>query len=114
MKRIDPTPRYSKAVVHGGTVYLAGLIAENWDGDVSAQANEIFAQIDQLLAKAGTDRSRVLSMTCWLKDFADYAAFNAAYDAWIDPRNLPARATVRADLLDPRLRIEIMTIASMP
>ena len=112
MKRIDPTARYSKAVIHGDSIHLSGLIAETWDGDITVQANEIFAQIDALLARAGSHRSRLVSMTCWIADFSDYAGFNAAYDGWIDKANLPARATVRADLLDPKLRIEIMAIAA--
>ena len=96
----------------GDTIYLAGLIADTWDGDIAVQASEIFVQIDALLARAGSNRSQLISLTCWITDFDDYAGFNAAYDGWIDPDNLPARATVRADLLDPRLRIEIMAIAA--
>ncbi len=93
MIRIEPTKRYSKAVVHDSTVHLAGLIAETWDGDIAVQAREIFVQIDALLAAAHTNRSRLISLTCWIKDFADYDGFNAAYDLWIDPNALPARAT---------------------
>ncbi|MEM8988592.1 MAG: RidA family protein [Pseudomonadota bacterium] len=114
VKRFDPVPtQYSKAVVHGDTVYLAGLIAENWDKDITGQTNEIFKQIDDLLAEAGTDKSNILSFTVYVATFDDYAAFKEAYAAWIDPDNLPARATVRADLLDPKLKIEIQTIAAI-
>jgi len=111
--RLEPTPRYSKVVKHAGTVYLAGLIAETWDADIATQSQEVFGQIDALLAVAGTDKSKLLSMTCWIADFADYGVFNETYDGWIDAGNLPARATVRAELLDPKLKIEIMVTAAL-
>ncbi|VAX08506.1 hypothetical protein MNBD_ALPHA03-481 [hydrothermal vent metagenome] len=112
IKRHELTARYAQAVTHDNTVYLAGQIADDWDKDITGQANEIFARIDILLAKAGTDKKKLLTMTCWINDFSNYTGFNQAYDAWIDAENLPARATVRAELLDPKLHIEIMLTAA--
>ncbi|MEJ5219894.1 MULTISPECIES: RidA family protein [Rhodobacterales] len=113
IERLDLTPRYSKIVKRGDIVYLAGLIAETWDADIAIQSQEVFNQIDELLAKAGTNKSRLLTMTCWIADFADYGVFNETYDGWIDTQNLPARATVKAELLDPTLKIEIMVTAAV-
>lgn len=111
--RIAPVAgQYSKAVVNAGTVYLAGLIAEDWEQDIVGQTSSIFAQIEDLLGSAGTTKSRLLSLTVFLRTFDDYPAFKAAYADWIDRLNLPARATVQADLLDPRIRIEIVATAA--
>lgn len=112
IERLEATPRYSKIVVHDSTIYLAGLIANDWERDITQQALEVFGQIDELLVQAGSDRSKILSMTCWIKDFADYAAFNETYDSWVDSDHLPARATVRADMLDDKILIEVMCIAA--
>ncbi len=112
IQRIESNERYAQAVVYDNIIYLAGQIADDWDCDISGQANEIFAKIDALLAKTGSTKSKLLSMTCWIADFADYSAFNEAYDIWIDEENLPVRATVRAGLLDPKVRIEIMLTAA--
>ena len=113
-KRVQPVPtQYSKIVIHGGTAYLAGLIAEDWDKDIKGQTTEIFAEIDSLLKSAGTDKSSLLSMTVYIKSFDDYAAFKEAYAEWIDHDQLPARATVRADLLDPKLKVEIQATAAI-
>jgi enamine deaminase RidA (YjgF/YER057c/UK114 family)/rhodanese-related sulfurtransferase len=112
--RHEVGPRFAQLVVRGDTAYLAGQIADDFDGDVRAQAVEVFAKIDALLAGVGSSKSQLLSMNVWIADFADYAAFNEAYDAWIDPGAKPARATVRAELLDPRLRVEIMAVAAVP
>jgi enamine deaminase RidA (YjgF/YER057c/UK114 family) len=112
-KRLDPTSgQYAKATIHGGTVYLAGLIAEDWGADLPTQCQQIFQQIDDLLARAGSARRGLLSVTVYIADFADYSAFKTAWGRWIEPDHLPARATVRADLLDPRLKIEISAIAA--
>lgn len=113
IERFEGQPgQYSNMVKHGGVAYLAGLIATNWDGDITQQCQEIFAQIDDLLAKAGTDRSRLLTVQVFITDFAHYAAFKTAYQDWLSGENLPARATVRADLLDEKLLIEIMCTAA--
>ncbi|MCQ8277266.1 RidA family protein [Acetobacteraceae bacterium KSS8] len=105
--RLQPEPRLSGAVVHGGVVYLAGQVPDDPDGDAEAQTADILAQIDALLAEAGTDRSRILSMQVFLADLADYDAMNRAWDRWLDPAHKPARITVQAKLADPRWRVEI-------
>ncbi|MEQ8261920.1 MAG: RidA family protein [Gimesia chilikensis] len=104
--------QYSKAVAYGSLVFLAGLIPENWDLDMKGQAKEIFAQIDDLLQKSGSHRSRLLSLQVFIQSFEDYGEFKEAYAQWVDTENLPARATVRAELLDPRIKVEIMAVAA--
>jgi len=112
--RLPGTPgQFAKAVVWRDTAYLAGIIPERWDADITGQAQEVFARIDAALEAAGTTRARLLSMTVYLRSFEDYDGFRTAYEQWIDQDALPARATVRADLRDPRIRIEIMAIAAL-
>jgi enamine deaminase RidA (YjgF/YER057c/UK114 family)/rhodanese-related sulfurtransferase len=113
--RSDPVPsQYSKTVTHAGTIYLAGLIAQNWDLDIAGQAREIFAEIDALLAQSGADKRQLLTVQAYLQSFDDYSAFKHAYAAWIDPDHLPARATVCAVLLDAKLKLEIVATAARP
>ena len=63
IKRIEPGPRMSQAVVHGDTVYTAGQVASDTSADVYGQARQILTSIDRLLAAAGTDKTRLLSAT---------------------------------------------------
>ena len=113
IQRFEPVPpQYAKSVIHGDTVYLAGLIADNWDLDITGQSREIFNEVDELLASAGSSKSKILFMQVFIATFEDYAKFKEAFAQWIDPGNLPARATVQAELLDPKLKIEITTIAA--
>lgn len=113
IKRIEAGPRMSKAVIHGNTVYLAGITAEDRNGDVKEQTKQILAQIDRHLAAAGTDKSKLLSANIWLTDIGTWADMNTVWDAWVAPGNTPARATVEAKLAAPGLKVEIMVVAAI-
>jgi enamine deaminase RidA (YjgF/YER057c/UK114 family) len=113
IQRHDVAARMSKAVVHGNTVYLAGIVANDPKGkDTTAQTKDILAQIDGFLAKAGTDKSKLLTANIWITDMKNFAAMNAVWDAWVSPGNTPARATVEAKLATPDYLVEIMVVAA--
>lgn len=113
IQRIDVGPRMSKAVVHGNTVYLAGIVANDPKGkSVTDQTKDIVAQIDGYLKQAGTDKSKLLSANIWITDMANFAEMNAVWDAWVSPGNTPARATVEAGLATPDYKVEIMVVAA--
>ena len=113
IERHDIGPRMSKAVVHGNTVYLAGIVADNPKGkSVTEQAKDIVGQIDRLLAKAGSDKSKLLSANIWITDMANFAEMNAVWDTWVSPGHTPARATVEAKLAAPDYKLEIMVVAA--
>ena len=113
IKRINAGARMSSAVVHGDTVYLAGLTADDAKADVKGQTKQILAKIDKFLAEAGTDKSKILMATIWLADIADFEAMNAVWDAWVDPANPPARATSEARLATPDYLVEIIVVAAV-
>ena len=113
VERHDVGARMSKAVVHGDTVYLAGIVADNPKGkNTTEQTRDILHQIDGFLAKAGTDKSKLLSANIWITDMANFAEMNAVWDAWVSPGNTPARATVEAKLAAPDYKVEIMVVAA--
>ena len=110
--RHNAGPRMSAAVVHGNTVYVAGQVS----GDaptVKGQTEQILKKIDGLLATAGSSKSKLLSATVYLANIATYDEMNAAWDAWVDPANTPARATVEARLAAPKYLVEIAAIAAV-
>ena len=112
IERIDAGPRMSEASIHGGIVYLAGQIPETAGADIETQTREVLAAIDALLAQAGSDKTKILSVTIYLKDMADYAGLNEVYDAWVAEGAAPARACVEAKLYDPRVLVEMMVVAA--
>jgi enamine deaminase RidA (YjgF/YER057c/UK114 family) len=112
VQRIKPGSRMSEAVVHGNTVYLQGLTADDEKLDVKGQTRQILAKIDALLAQAGTDKSKLLSANIWLTDIGTWSQMNEVWDAWVAPGNAPARATVEAKLARPGWKVEIMVQAA--
>ncbi len=98
IQRIQPGKRLSAAVVHGDTIYLAGQIAGDASADVKGQTQQILKKIDDLLAAAGSNKSKLLSATIWLADMRYFEDMNSVWDAWMDSANPPARATVEARL----------------
>ncbi len=112
IKRFETGPRMSQAVVHNGTVYLAGQVGNAGD-DVATQTEQALAEVDRLLALAGTDKSRILNATVWLADISDFSKMNAVWDAWASPGNTPARATGEARLATPEYLVEVIVIAAL-
>jgi enamine deaminase RidA (YjgF/YER057c/UK114 family) len=109
--RMTPGPRMSQGVVHAGVLYTAGQVDARAP-DVAGQTRNILAKIDALLEQAGTTRARLLSATIWLADIVTFNEMNAVWEAWIDPSNPPARATVQATLAGPEYLVEISVIAA--
>ena len=113
IQRFETGPRMSQVVVHGNTVYLAGVVASKTAGEnVTKQTQEILSIIDGHLAKAGTDKSKLLSANIYITDMKNFAEMNTAWDAWVSPGNTPARATVEAKLAGPQYHVEIMVVAA--
>jgi enamine deaminase RidA (YjgF/YER057c/UK114 family) len=112
IQRVHPGPRMSEMVIHNETVYLSGQIADDGSTDVESQTRDVLRQIDALLAEAGTDKSKLLTATIYLADIGTFAAMNKAWDAWVDPANAPARATVEARLAAPEYLVEIQVVAA--
>lgn len=114
IQRYEPTPRMSRAVVHNGIVYLAGITSTVRDGDITVQTKSVLDTIDKRLASVGSSKERILSAQIWLKDIdADFAAMNAVWDAWVEAGSCPARATCEARLAAPTLLIEVIIMAAL-
>lgn len=112
IKRIECGTRMSMAVVHNGVAYLAGQVGKPGES-VTEQTREVLAQVDRLLAEAGTDKTRILTAQIWLADMGDFAEMNAVWDAWVPQGNCPARATGEAKLATPDYKVEVIVTAAV-
>jgi enamine deaminase RidA (YjgF/YER057c/UK114 family) len=113
VQRIDAGPRMSEATVHNGVVYLAGQIAEDASQDIGGQTRQVLASIDALLAKAGSDKTKILRAQIFIADIAEFPGMNAVWDSWVVPGQTPARATVEAKLAKPEWKVEIVVTAAV-
>lgn len=112
IQRLKVGPRLCQAVVHGDTVYLAGIVADHPVPEVAAQTGQILDQIDKLLAEAGTDKTKILTATIWLSDIRFYDEMNSVWDKWVPQGNAPARACVESKLAHPKYFVEIRVVAA--
>src|SRR5690625_2774966 len=113
IKRLQMNERMSQAVIHNGTVYLAGQLGTA-GASVEQQTQDILANIDELLAAAGTDKTRILQAVIWLASMEDFDRMNSIWDAWVPQGHTPARLCGSADLAPPDYTVEIAVIAALP
>ena len=110
--RIETGPRMSRAVIHSGTVYLAGMVADDPTEDIRGQTRQVLGKIERKLVEAGTDKSKLLSAVVFLSDINLWSGMNEVWDAWVMPGQTPARAAVQARLAGPTHQVEIVIIAA--
>lgn len=113
IQRYDVGTLMSQAVVHAGTVYLAGTVADDLTADIQGQTEQVLGKIEKRLAEAGSGKSKLLSATIWVKSIADRDAMNEVWIGWIDKANPPARACVEAQMARPEVLVEIMVVAAV-
>lgn len=113
IQRVEVGARMSEAAVHNGTVYLAGQVAGDGSQDIGGQTAQVLAAIDALLAKVGSDKSKILMTQIFLADLADFPGMNAVWDTWVVAGHTPPRATVQAALAKPEWKVEIVVTAAL-
>jgi len=113
LQRFDVGARMSEMAVHNGVCYLAGQVAEDGSLDIYGQTRQVLAAIDALLAKAGTDKTRILRAQIYLADISDFPGMNSVWDTWVVAGHTPPRATVQAALAKAEWKIEIVVTAAV-
>nr|WP_320117492.1 RidA family protein [uncultured Marinifilum sp.] len=112
IKRTDSTPRMSRIVEHGNTIYLCGQTAKDASKDIKEQTITTLEKVEELLEKAGSDKKHILSVTIYVRDMKDFAAMNEVWDAWVVDGYQPARACVEARMARPELLVEMSVVAA--
>ncbi len=83
IERFDTCKRWSDAVRHNGTLYLAGQLADAPEGDIETQTHQMLKSVEKALSLGGSSKDKLLSCTIYLKSMAHYGAFNAIWDEWL-------------------------------
>ena len=110
--RYDADKRLSDMVEYAGILYLAGQVGADTQVGMKEQTASILRQIDALLARAGSDKSKILSTVIYVADMRLKPKMDEAWMAWMDPKHSPARATVEARLGSADTLVEIMCVAA--
>ena len=113
IQRFDVGQRMSEMSVYNGVIHLAGQVAEDSNADMAGQMHQVLNAIDALLARAGSDKGKILMAQIYLADIADFSGMNAIWDSWVVPGQTPPRATVQAALARPQWKVEIVVTAAL-
>ena len=113
IQRFDVGTRLSEMAVHRGVAYLAGQVAADATQGIAGQTRQVLDSIDALLARAGSDKGRILMCQIFIADLADFPAMNAVWEAWLPAGHAPPRATVQAALAKPEWRVEMVVTAAV-
>ncbi|MGH1540463.1 MAG: RidA family protein [Arenicella sp.] len=111
--RKSTTPKVSRVVIHNDTVYLCGQVALDVSEDIVGQTQSVLARIDEHLAEAGTDNSKILSALIHLKNTSDASTFNELWNDWLPEGCAPARTCVQAHMLREVVLVEVTITAAL-
>ena len=111
MQKLHSNQRMSQIVIYNQTIYLSGQVG-NSEEDIKAQTLTCLEKVEKLLQEVGSDKSKLLSATVWLKSMSDFAAMNEVWDKWFEGVQPPARACGESALAHPELLVEITIIAA--
>ncbi|MCK5915967.1 MAG: RidA family protein [Deltaproteobacteria bacterium] len=112
IKRYQTKARMSRAVEYGGTIYFCGQVAKDDTADIMGQTATTLEKIEELLNDVGSDKTKLLSVTIYLSDMANFKQMNEVWDTWVTPGQPPARACVEAKMARPELLVEMSVIAA--
>ena len=110
--RHEESKVFAKVVEANGFVFTSGIVADDSSLDIKGQTRQTLAEIDRLLALAGTDKSKIVSTMIWVTDIRNRDAMNEVWFEWTGGQNMPVRACVEARLASPELLVEIQVTAT--
>lgn len=110
--RINPTKRWSDVTVFNGIAHFVEVAETDTSADAKGQVQQIFDQAEQVLASVDSDKTRILSVTVYVTDFANFDALNEVWDNWFVEGTAPSRACVKVELADPNLLVEMAFVAA--
>lgn len=113
IKRINPVARWSDAVIFNGITQFVEVPECEGVRDIEGQVKQVLSQAEQSLIACGSDRTKVLSVTIYLTDFANMEGLNKVWDSWFPEGSAPSRACVKVELADPDWLVEMAFTAAV-
>ncbi|WP_142846734.1 RidA family protein [Telmatospirillum sp. J64-1] len=111
VKRYLKTPIMHRAVEANGFVFFGGITADDRTAGMKGQTEEILAKLEKYLAEAGTDKTKIVTATCYVMDLGMKDEMNAAWVEWFGAENLPSRATLGVSELGKGALLEVVVTA---
>ncbi|PQJ84769.1 RidA family protein [Aliivibrio sifiae] len=112
IQRINPSEKWSDVTVFNKMAHFVE-VAYDESADMQGQTEQVFAQAEEMLASVNSDKSRLVSVTIYVTDFANLAVFNDAWIKWLPEGCAPSRACLKVELADPDYLVEIAFVAAV-
>lgn len=115
LNHIEEAKLYSKAVTHNGVGYFSGQLAWNKPAaSFDEQTLDVFQNVELALAAAGTDKTKLLSVTIYLTDIdANFGRFNELYAEWLADCRKPSRTCIQAKPPLGQYDVELTVVAAI-
>lgn len=110
-ERLLRTPTLHRVVRHNGLAFIGGIVADDEGLDMAGQTREVLTKLDAYLSEAGSDRSKLLSVTIFITDMNVKPQMDAVWKEWLAPEDLPTRATIGVADLGGTTLIELIATA---
>lgn len=107
---------YSQAIAFGNLLFISGQIPADPQtreiiSEIAEATHQVMKNLDAILSEAGSDFSKVVKATIFLKDMDDFAVVNEIYASYFTDGVYPARETVQVAKLPSDVKVEISMIA---
>jgi enamine deaminase RidA (YjgF/YER057c/UK114 family) len=113
IERFHEDDLMSKYVIHNGTVYMSGQVADDPTQDFEGQLSQILAKLDAQFAEIGIDRTHMLSVMIWIDDYRKWPRLNVIWKKWVPQGQKPARSCVEAKIAFPEYQVEMAVVAAL-
>lgn len=112
IQRINPGKRWSDITVFNGIAHFVEVPDTDPSADIKGQVQQVLSQAEKSLAKVGSNKTRLLSVTIYLTDIKNLPALNEIWDNWFEDGTAPSRACVQAALANPQYLVEMAFVAA--
>ncbi len=110
--RINPCKRWSDVTIFNGIASFVEVAESDTSAGMKGQVQQIFDQAELQLESIDSDKSRILSVTVYVTDFANFDELNEVWDSWFPEGCAPSRACVKVELANPDLLVEMSFTAA--
>lgn len=112
IKRHIQIPIGHRVVEHNDVFYFGGLISRDLSLDMKGQTQDICTRLEELMTEVGSSKKNLLTAMIYISDFSMKESMNEAWLGWIDPADLPTRATIGVADLGENVLVEIVISAA--
>jgi len=117
LESVHPTVGYSHAAKAGNTLYIAGQVAQDVEGnvvgkgDLEAQVSQVFTNLKNVMEEAGGSLQNIVKMTTFLTHYNNIETYRSVRNRYFSEPFAPNTLLIIESLALPDYMIEVEAIA---